>query len=180
MVDEHRYVLCQFILYFDICPVSLPHVLYINQKKIYAAPKASNILSWGSKFVHIALGLFAPSLESGVGEVDPPRDCPWPGNVPEDVASCFTAFCSPSLSAPLIVRTCLFPLRNMNVGMAATLYAAATSFAVSTSHFRKLTSGNCFARASNVGAIIWQGPHHFAWKSMTVNLSPSLESIPFK
>lgn len=143
------------MVYNPSCPVVFPRsqvciieiiVSYISQKKIYAATRASNILSWGSIFVHV--DPWSPP------DGEPPRVCPWPGNVPAvGPVSCFSAFWSPCLSAPLIVCTCLPPLRNTNVGMAETRYVDATSFAASTSHFKKLTLGYCFARASNIGAI---------------------------
>jgi hypothetical protein len=43
--------------------------------------------------------------------------------------------------------------------MAETRYSSATSFAASTSHLKKLTPLNCRDRLSNVGLIVWQGPH---------------------
>ena len=46
-------------------------------------------------------------------------------------------------------------------------WLAVSRFA-STSTFANMTEGNSAAIASKAGAIFWQGPHHFAVKSMTI------------
>ena len=49
--------------------------------------------------------------------------------------------------------------KNDSAYIAVTLYWPATSFAASTSHFKKFTFVCALARASKTGAIIWHGPH---------------------
>jgi len=59
----------------------------------------------------------------------------------------------PGLFAPRTWSTFRSPLRNTNVGIAETLYREATSFAWSTSHFRKLTFVCLVERDSKCGAM---------------------------
>lgn len=58
----------------------------------------------------------------------------------------------------------------MNVGIALTPWAAAVSWHLSTSTFKKTARGNLVGNCSKCGAIIWHGPHLF-------NTKDSLESV---
>jgi len=80
----------------------------------------------------------------------------------------------------LQLRTFSLFLIRMKVGMAEMLYSWAASSFSSTSILTNTTLSISEAHSSILGAIILQGPHQVAKKSITTSLSPASSRAVFK